>query len=516
MATGQPVLYQDFRGGVNLQSGPYLLEESQCRDARNVHSTTIGSIRKREGMVTLSDETALATLDGPAHTLFPVNLSTKSLLAVGKQASASNDRIVKLSTSGVATTLKSGLTQGKRWEFVQGPLATDETPDQGPIYGINGFDTPQYWDGSASATVNWVASLGTVPINCTLLIYHLDKFWAAGDPAHPGRVQSTGLNNDATPLPDPCNWDTDFIDEVDPNDGEAITGLGKIGPYLLVFKPHKTYVLSDPVGRAYRPVSSTIGCSAHRSIVETSRGTMFLSEDMGVCVTDGTDVTPISDNILPLLREAANVNAANFYKASATYFRDSYWLSIPTEDSENDLMLEYQLQEESWWIHTCTSNQFALLDPGGTPKLYSANAQDKRVEQAFVEGTFTDNLATYPEVYWQGPFWPFGQPHLNKRISQFRADGLGDWTMSAATAFSDDYEVLDELTWEGTDSFVFGGDGIFGGVSDVFAPPAGISERRYFTPTQGWGRAWSIRIDNADDNEMELYAVTAFTRPRAD
>ena len=61
MATGEPKLYSDVSGGVNLQSAPYLLKENQCRDARNVHSTTVGSIKKRPGMVgVLSDTTPVS------------------------------------------------------------------------------------------------------------------------------------------------------------------------------------------------------------------------------------------------------------------------------------------------------------------------------------------------------------------------------------------------------------------------------------------------------------------------
>ena len=316
MATGEPNLYSDFSGGVNLQAAPYLLDESQAQDAMNVHATAqIGSLHKREGIVLLADDSSSPKLDGPIHSLFPVNLSTKLLVAVAKQASASNDRIVSVSTTGTVTTLTSSLSEGKRWSFVQGPVSGSE----GPIYGINGTNDPWEWDGSGTpGTWSAVQADGSTPISphpakpCTMLVYHLDKFWASGDPSNPGRVQSTGFNP-STGLPDPRIWDSDYVDHVDPNDGEAITGLGKCGPYLVVFKAHKTYVLSDPAGRAYRPVHSTIGCASHRSIVETTQGTMFLSENMGVCVTDGTEVTPISNNILPLLRQAADSNAANFH-----------------------------------------------------------------------------------------------------------------------------------------------------------------------------------------------------------
>lgn len=510
MATGEPNLYADFSGGINLMSGPYLLKESECRDARNVHSTPTGSILKRPGMVSVLDDST-PLLGGAVHSLAAVNVSTPVLLGVGKQASASSDRIVKITGGGVVTEVDSGLTEGARWEFVQGP----ESGGQGPIYGLNGEDAAFQWDGvtgSPSSTA-WTASTGTVPNDCRILVYHLDKFWASGEDAYPGRIYSTGV--DVNGYPDPRNWDTDYIDHVDPADGQPITAIGKFGTYLLVFKAHKTYALSDPANRAYRTVNTSIGCSAHRSVVETSDGTFFLSEDAGVCVTDGTTVTPISDRILPFLREAADANATNFSKACASFHRGSYFLSIPYEDSENDITLEYQLDTKSWWIHTCAVNQFALLDPSGAPKLYSASSQAKDVCEAFVEGVYSDADTQYPDCYWEGPFWPWGMPHLNKRISQFRADGEGTWDTYASPAFNTDYELLEELVWETDDTgTTFGGTGTFGG--DEFGPAAGITERRYYTPGQGWGRSWSLRVVSDNPSPLEVFSISGFARPRAD
>jgi hypothetical protein len=518
VATGQPSLYADFSGGVNLQSGPYLLAENQCRDCRNVRSFRDGSIEKRNGFTTVADSTDFTALDGAAHTLFPVNLPTKSLLIVGKQAAASNDRIIKSTTAGIPTTLKSGLTQGKRWEFVQGPVGDPSGTPQGPIYGMNGSDTPQQWNGSAAATTNWTATTGTVPTGTTLLYYHLDKLWASGDPNYPGRVWSTGVNV-TTGLPDPLNWDTDYIDDVEPEDGEEITAFGEVGPYLLVFKSHKTYVLSDPAGRAYRQVSSTIGCTAARSVVQTSKGTLFLSEDLGVCVTDGTNITQLSDNIQPLLKDAIETSGLSFKNAAATYHQNSYWLSLPYQDSANDITLEYNLVTGAWWIHTCNANQWALLDPVGLPTLYSINAQSLLLEAALVENVYADGGTAF-ESYWTGPFWPWGQPHLNKRVSQIRVDGIGAWEMYAATSFDTTYDLLEPKIWEtATGGTEFGGTGDFGDLAadgTIFAPAGAVNQRRYWTPIQGWGRAWSLKVFNNDPYELQLYSMAAFVRGRSD
>lgn len=512
MARGSSTNYIDLSGGVNPNAGPYLLAENQAKDARNFHTTPIGSLRKREGFSSLATPATLESV----HSLAPVNTATKSLLAVGKQASASADRIITLSTGGTPTTLKSGLTQGKRWEWAQAPINDTPTPDQGPMYGLNGTDTPQYWDGSASATGDWTADTGTVPSSCRFLIYHSDRLWATGSltTALTGRVFYSGLSADAVPGPDPGNWDTDNYVDIEPQDGENITGIGKVGPYLVVFKPRATYVITDPVTGAWRQISNEIGCCAHRSIVETDQGTFFLSEDAGVCRTDGSKVERISDDITPFLRTAADDNPTTLPYAAATLFRNSYYLSIPYGGSTNDLTLEYDLLSESWWPHTIASNQFALLDPVGSPKLYSADPSAVRVSRAFVPDTYQDNGSDY-DTYYISSYQTWGEPHLNKRVTQFRIDGSGTWLLSGAKTFDADYENFDGEALEQTDEGVtFGQVGETFGGSGTFAPEAGVTQWSY--PTPGVGRAWSLRIDNTDSRACEIFSLAAFVRQRAD
>lgn len=625
MAFGSPVVYADFSGGINKQAGPYLLNENQCQDARNVTATPQGGLQKRRGFAHFSDiedVSDVAKLDGRAHSLAAVNIPTygKFLIAVGKTPSASTDSIVSITTGGVAAELKSGLTQDTRWEFVQMPsfprneiqsitvtatggtftltfsgettsaVAYDATADtlytaliglsnidvgdvavtkagsvfsvtfqgvyegdnvaqmtvdttsltggsatvatvqagtvEGPLFGINGVDTPQQWTGTGTMD-DWTAineagaALDPHPAkNCKFMVYHLDRIWASGDPADPGRVFGTGVDNNG--FPEPRNWDALNHDYVDPADGEQITGLGKVGPYLLVFKNRKTYVLTDPVGRAYRAISSTIGCVSHRSIVETVNGTIFLSEDLGVCITDGTDINVISDAIEPLIRDICKSQPSAIKNAAATYLEDSYYLSVPYEGSNNSITLEYHLPTGAWWIHTCASNQFALLDPSGTPKMYSAFPTAQRIEEAFAQDTYADNGTSY-ESYWEGPYWAWGDPHMNKRINQLRADGLGYWQLRLKESFNRDYSAtLDEVLWEapsGTTSNWGEGPQDFGDsdTSIIFGAEQGISQKRYATPVRGWGRAWSLKVsDEQGNSRMELYSVAAFTRPRTD
>lgn len=511
MARGESTNYIDFSGGVNSNAGQYLLAENQAKDSRNFHTTPIGSLKKRTGFTTANDSTlnSVADLD-TTHSLFPCNTATKSLIVVGTDNDASSDTIAKMTTAGVCSVLETGKTAGKRWEWVQAPTGSGS---HGPIYGVNGTDTPQTWDGSASSMTDWTATTGTVPSAAKYLLYHADRIWAAG--LGNGRVRYTGLTSDAVPAPDPRNWDTDGYVDIEPQDGEDFTGIQDVGPYILFTKPRKSYVITDPVTGAWRQISNTIGCIAHRSMVATPKGTIFLSEDSGVCITDGSDIKRIGDEIDPFIRQAATDNPTTLPFAAGFLWENSYYLSIPYGAATNDLLLEYDLDTESWWPHSINSNQFALLDPAGTPRLYSAYATSGRVHRAFTPATFTDSGSAYSGgTYYTGPYYPWGEPHLNKRVTQFRVDGSGTWSLAAAKSFSDDYENLDGVALETiAETETFGGNGTYGGTG-TFAPAAEVSQWAYYTP--GFGRAWSLKITNTDERDLEIFSLAAFLRSRTD
>lgn len=511
MARGESTNFIDYSGGVNPAAAEYLLAENQAKDARNFHTTRIGSLKKRNGFSTHNDGTLNSVTDlDTTHSLFPVNTATKSMIAVGNDSDASSDTIAKVTTAGVCSVLKTGVTANTRWEWVQAPTSGS----QGPIYGVNGADTPQFWDGSASSTSNWTASTGTVPSSAKYLLYHADRIWATGT-SNQGRVQYSGLSADAVPAPDPRNWDTDNYVDIEPQDGEPITGIQDVGPYILVTKPRRSYVITDPVTGAWRQISNTIGCAAHRSMVSTPQGTIFLSEDSGVCITDGSKVEQIGLEIDPFIRQSATDNPTKLPFAAAFLWENSYYLSIPYGASTNDLLLQYDLDSKSWWPHSINSNAFALLDPGGTPKLYSAYATSGRIHRAFAPDVYADSGAAYAGgTYHTSAYLPFGEPHLNKRVTQIRMDGNGTWLLAGATSFSDDYENLDGIAWETVDdSDSFGVEGTFGGTG-TFGPTGDAVQWRYFTPF--FGRAISLKITNDDSRALEIFSSAAFLRLRAD
>ncbi len=513
---GTPVSYFDYSGGRNTQDAPYLLTETQHRDGLNVRTSLSGDIEKRPGFVTLSGssltgEPVKATL---VHSLVAANTSTKSLLGVC--TTATKDKIFKLTTGGTATVLKSEMTANTRWYWTQAEVSGAS----GPMFGMNGVDTPQRWNGEAAETSNWTATTGTVPAKGKFLTYWMSRLWCLEG----SRLWYSGITGSS---PDPLNWDANNYVDLEPNDGQEGTGMGVSGGDLIVFKARKTYKVYDPITAANQRVSGEIGCVAHRSIVQTPEGLFFLSEDQGVCKTDGSRVIPISEQIRPELADAA-ASPTTQAKAAGTLEGRRYYLSLSLEGTRNDHTLEYDLQNKSWWLHDCASNQFALLDPSGTPVLYSADSlSSARVSKAFVSGTFQDNGSNYAgKSFWVSPWYAWGvgrggtDPHVNKRINEIRVDGAGNWSAQIATDFNSDFEVMQGETWQSAndESVVFEGEGGTGFESEEAAEAfeaetdASVSIH-YLTPALG--RAHSVKFENDDSFDFKIFSSTFALTPRS-
>src|SRR5438093_649155 len=100
-----PFEYQTFEGGFNTKDAAFLLEDTQARDLSNLQGTTAGAIVKRNG---------LSTFSSPAVTLTSLFASeaTASLFLIG----AGGTSLYKVTTGGVASAIKTGLTNNARWD----------------------------------------------------------------------------------------------------------------------------------------------------------------------------------------------------------------------------------------------------------------------------------------------------------------------------------------------------------------------------------------------------------------
>lgn len=514
---GEPFVTADFSGGVNLNASPYTLANINARDLINVQPSALGSFKKRNGFGTFASPSipirSLGTFQRPA-----------SNFLVGFADDGVNTDIYSIDTGGSVSSIDGAFTAttGYVWDSIQAPASGG----QGPLYMLNGQDTPKQWTGAGNIA-DWTASGGTLP-NGKYIIYHDNRIMIAG-------VQTDAVTRSrlyASNIIDPRDWASPgSVNTVfDPDDGQDITALGTAGPYAMVFKPRKIFVVTDSDSLAYRNMTDEVGCSAHRTIQSTDHGTFFLSSDRRVMITNGIELEDISESVKPLLDQ---IN--NFEKCNSAFYDDKYLISIAVS-GENDYILEYDTTNGSWWIHqisldtttTTAPSDWAILTVGSTSTLYCSVPVDmpslttSRVFEAFKANTYVDRdtetspdrTVVYPS-HWTTGWETYNQPHLRKIIRQLRVDGIGQYDVLSARSFGSTLTTEENLLWEQAETEnggTFGGSGTFGGAG-TYGGEVLVEERRFYTP--GVARAWSWKI-SAQGGPMEIYAYTTAVEMRTD
>jgi len=172
-------------------------------------------------------------------------------------------------TTGVTTVRKTGLESGKRPCF-------EVFKDQIILTTTSTVDAPQTWDQSAGST----SALGGSPPKFSVLAKHKNRLFAAG-------VATNGSRLYYCATLDATTWsglDAGSID-IDPDDGDRITGLASHKNELLVFKgPNHLSIHritgSAPTGTdafARVPYVSGLGSLNHQGIFRVNDDLVFSS-----------------------------------------------------------------------------------------------------------------------------------------------------------------------------------------------------------------------------------------------
>ena len=461
---------------------------------------------KRGGLVTFASTSGVYT-----------SLFAAEALATPVVIGATGTKLYKISTAGTETALTGTFSTGKRWDFVQSPVISS----QGPVYGMNGTDTPQQFNGTSLG--NWTATDagGTVP-NGTMCVYSNNQVFVAGTSANPSRVTYSAIG-------DPTGWNpannlgAGFLD-FDPDDGQVITALGTVGPYVLVAKPRKLFVIIQPgnaaVAASIRRLSQNIGCVAHRSLAQDPNGTYFLAEDRNVYVTNGTKITPLGDLIQPTFDSLTGPRS----QAVGAAIDGHYYLSVPLNSSTNDTVLDFDTVLDSWWKHSFGSNAFTIFHQSGEPQLYSAKSTSAIVDNCFVPTAFQDNGSNF-QWFWYGPWQSpsyyrrrlFPTPFYRKNLRQTRFDGNGVVDFALSKDFAAGAGVTlhtDIFNQANTGSDTFGGGGTFGAFDGTLFGSQSAQRARFFS--LGYANAFSIQLSGTTDGPAAIYSYVLIMTDRRD
>lgn len=376
--------------------------------------------------------------------------------------------------------------------------------------------------------------------NGKYMIFAGNRIWMTGISEDPSAVWFSEFVDigEGGAQADPSAWPTTNVVRFDGSDGQPVSGIGTVGPYILVFKQVKTWVIHNLNSGENRKLADTIGCVSHRSIVETNSGTFFLTADQGVYETNGSSLNELSYKVRPTILAA---NRKQIEHAAGAYLNSHYYLSYASGVSEvPNRTLDYDVQLKSWWLHDLAANQWTTWPPAtSTFYLYGVPpGVQKGVVQAFVEGVYEDSGALYKgekelSAFWISPWDPFAYyifrhrieaPFLKKRLREVFFDGEGQiipfvyknfanvGTQTPATV-----ENNPEFSPEQPVNFGAGGQ-IFGneneeqkfagetlkGIQMLFGGVAEVGSARMYA--LGVGRAWSIGYGNKSNEPFEVFS----------
>ena len=308
----QDGLYEinDYSGGQNSHASPYILKPGVAAEARNVRfNTTFGSLAKRPvanayGSVGSNSVTSM-------HRYYKAD-ATKKLIATGSTLVQ-----VGSDSAGTFQTIKTGMTDGKRWQWVT---------YKDVAIGCNGYDKCQKYDGTVLITDN------------------TDGARTAGDVTTelgaPFAELNTGANLDASSW---YQYKVAFYNGTNYSDSTARSNPILTGAAVQDIR--LTDIPIGPAGTTARYVYRTLGNSSRANVLAdttyykiatiSDNTTRELNDAMVDTDADndaaptyatasaGTDATPPLGTILTVHRESAWISG-NVTNPSELYWSDEF------------------------------------------------------------------------------------------------------------------------------------------------------------------------------------------------
>lgn len=329
----------------------FLTPEGALLDAQNVHFDRIGAVTVRPGIATLG-ATIIARPPMPAYGMH--NALAGTALAVFNEAGSSAIYAFDGSNWNLSVGGGTASVAVRFLDFGSCTVALNFTYNT--YASIRFIDGSYFGDGASY----WQTS-GT-PINpdqfygraCTLGEVYKSRIYLAGDTSkegNPSRLYFSSVISTAGNI----TWDrsTDFVD-INPGDGEGITGLKKFSLELLVFKPNYIYrfrtsgVDPDPLIK--------IGTRSQESIVEGQKG-LYFHHDSGFYRYSGGYPTLISKPV----QDIADAIPFSQYPSIVSWNdNDHIYFSIgnvtirETKESQTikNCVLRYTESSDTWTVYS--------------------------------------------------------------------------------------------------------------------------------------------------------------------
>lgn len=293
---------------------------------------------------------------------------------------SANARLYSWPGSGSFSAIGSAnLTKDVQMNFVQA---------SNRLFGFNGTEVVD-----VDSTLTVTRNRATVPQGKFGFWFH-NYLFVANTTANPSRLEWSALG-------DPTTFSgTDFFD-VNPNDGDEITGIGSLNDELYVFKKNSIWTITGWSGSTFDATTAAgqntnsklygYGCVSHQSIINTGKDLYYLSFLGNVPHYRSFRLTEFAETIeqgivsFDVEGTLDGVNKSQLSKTAGVYDgRYIYW-SMPNAASlYNNLTLVFDPESKikynantyrSWVKWTgITPSQYAISTISGRAKVYFGDA----------------------------------------------------------------------------------------------------------------------------------------------
>lgn len=300
----QRVPINNFRGGLNTRDGPFDLQPNESPDLLNVTvSNLVGQLQVRQGKARFDTSGMPSTAADNMQQVVLGSTIRWIMLSI-------NGSIYSCSTSGTVAKLFSG-TSNTVWSFAQYPDASGVDK----VWCMNGVDTAQEWNGTASTTSDWAATTGTLPAGNMVKVYG-NRLWVTGVAATPQRIFFSPFGD-----PEATTAAYGFIDLRGPEDElDSFIDFGELGTRLYAFKRNSVWVINDPTTLANRRLGAP-GVASRFQVIDFNEK-LYWFNAQGIWSTAGVTIAYESGSINSWF--PSNLNYAAIATARLTATRDSY------------------------------------------------------------------------------------------------------------------------------------------------------------------------------------------------
>lgn len=419
-------------GGLNDSFDPTAIEPAEASDLQNVVFTTGGAIKKRDGFSRLNSS-ASPTSSGVTTGGHFYKLSSGTRYLVRLVNDASGDLIQKMDY-GAGTAGPDGT-----WDDITGATAIAVGNDsQGDF--TQAFDTLIIEDGvNTTAPLKWTgsgnaAALGGSPPEATMVEYHKNHLWSAGDTDTRSRVVFSNICTTSSTCLETYTA-TDFF-ELDTNDGQVVTGLKSGLDCLYVWKTSSIWRICGASRDTFtqEQMVRDIGTNSNSSITVINNQFLFKTQLGDYAVYDGgINVKIISSKIEGTLT-ALNLNRIDAVRAVAfddgTGDQDYYVCETASGATTHNRVLLYDTFHQAWTKFTGLNCNALWTYEIGT------------LEQAIAFGDYSGFVSRYPDTtadagaaisaYWQSGQLRIPEIPMRKtfRVSQLYVEQSGSYNLT--------------------------------------------------------------------------------------